>query len=515
MNFGICKFVPTDLDSKQSLKKISPGIILIFGASGDLAKRKLIPALFALYQQKLLPEKFKIVGFARSKMTREQFIDKIKEPSCYEGEESCQPFFSHFEYFSGNYTDPEDFFKLSYFIHSLEKEQELPPNHLYYLSTPPAIVKNIIINLAESGLIEKNKYKESNFFNRIVIEKPFGSDYQSAYQLNNFLHQFINEKNIYRIDHYLGKETVQNILMCRFSNILFEPLFNNKYVSHIQITVSESLGIGSRAGYFDQTGVLKDMIQNHLFQLLALITMEPPTSFSSHEIHDEKVKIFSAIRPYQESDIFDSTVRGQYQKGTINNDQVPAFLKEEGINPHSTTETYAAIQLLIDNWRWAEVPFFLRTGKRLKTKNTEIAVYFKQLPCSLFQKTNIRNIYPNSLIFRIQPEEGISLMINAKTPGYDMILENVKMDFPYGEAFGDTKLSDAYERLIYDALIGDSTLFAREDEIEKCWKITDTITHAWNNDPKSNPLHLYPAGSQGPEKSDELIEQFGFKWRPI
>lgn len=496
-------------------KKVSPSIIVIFGASGDLAKRKLLPSLYNLYKNCFFPENFKIVGFARSKMDRVQYIDSLKEFYIYGKDEAC-PFLDHIEYFQGDYENEKSYEDLKKYLNELDKQILAKGNKLFYLSTPPSLMKPIVSSLSAHGLVHRKP--KGGHYERVVLEKPFGHNHETAHNLNEFLKSMLAEEQIYRIDHYLGKETVQNILMFRFSNTFLEPIFNSKYIDHVQITVSEKLGVEKRGGYFDKIGILRDMIQNHLFQLLALVAMEPPAKFTSRFIHAEKVKLFSAVRKQSESELAENTFRAQYVSGVIDDKKVPSYREEDGVTTDSKTETYATMKLFIDNWRWAGVPFYLRSGKRLSKKKTEIVISLKKLPISLFNDTNIKDVSNNTIIIRIQPQEGISLCMNSKKPGYDLTLKDVDMEFSYERSFNDHIISDAYERLLFDALDGDTTLFNRSDEIEETWKIIDPIIDLWRKENSENPgssLPTYLAGSEGPAEANKLIWKDDFKWIPI
>ena len=489
--------------------KAAPSIFVIFGASGDLAKRKLIPSLFKLYLDELLPENFKIVGFARTVLSKENYIADLKKYFTYDEKYNC--FFNKLEYFTGNYDEHKDYVKFKTFLKKLDDKNNIPGNRVFYLSTPPKLSKTIISMLTSEKLISKNP--QTVPWGRIVVEKPFGHNLESAIELNLHLTSHVNEEQIYRIDHYLGKETVQNIVMFRFANTLFEPTFNNNYINHVQMTVAETLGVENRAGYFDQTGILRDMIQNHMLQLLSLITMEPPSSLTSKNIHAEKIKIFTSLRKYSPGDALKSSIRAQYKDGMIGEKLVTAFLKEKGISDTSTTETYSAIKLFIDNPRWAGVPFYLRSGKRLARKNSEIMISFKNPLCSLFEGTPIKNLVGNSLVIHVQPHEGITLKMNSKTPGFNLNLSSVNMEFLYGNTFGKKKI-DAYDRLLHDVLIGDATLYARGEEVIESWKFINPILSSWENEALKQ-LPTYEAGSDGPDGAKQFIEKDGFSWRKI
>ncbi|RZV37365.1 MAG: glucose-6-phosphate dehydrogenase [Candidatus Acidulodesulfobacterium acidiphilum] len=496
---------------------LKPSIIVIFGASGDLAHIKIFPALYSLWEEGFFPESFVLVGFARTKMNDEEFRKSIfaslnshcrKRPI---SEDDFLNFSKHIYYLPSLYDKVESYIELGKFITSKSNEYKIDKNIVYYLSTPPSVYNDAIEGIKNGNLISED-FKGGGF-SKIVIEKPFGYDYKSAKELNEHLLTVFREEDIYRIDHYLGKETVQNILAFRFSNAIFEPIWNNKYIDHVQISALESIGVGLRAGYFDKSGTIRDMMQNHMMQLLSLVAIEPPALFDADDIRNEKVKLLKSVRPLSLNDVKKYTVRGQYDRGVIDGKQVVSYKEEEGINANSITDTYAAMKLYVDNYRWAGVPFYLRAGKRLKTHKTEIAVYFKKLPYSLFSKAGIENIKQNSIIITIQPNEGISINIGAKKPGFVMDIEPVCMVFNYKSSF---RLSppDAYERLIYDVILGDQTLFARYDDMLIAWQLITSIMNGWSKmEPPVFPN--YDAGSWGPKEADELISADGREWNNI
>lgn len=481
--------------------------VVIFGASGDLTKRKLVPALYSLAQQNLLPNQFSIVGTARTEMAHDAFRDKMKSAVDQFSSIALDPkiwgnFASRIFYLPTNTDDQESFRDLSALLSKIDSRHGIPGNRLFYLSTPPALYAPIARRLGEVNS------SEAPGWTRIIIEKPFGRDLESMRLLNRQVLEVFTEDQIYRIDHYLGKETVQNIMVLRFSNGIFEPLWNRRYIDHVEITAAESLGVEGRGGYYEQAGALRDMIQNHLFQVFALVAMEPPVSLTANAVRDEKMKVMSAIRPVSPEDIHWFAVRGQYSAGSVNGTPVTGYRQEDNVNPDSSTETYSAIKLLVDNWRWSDVPFYLRSGKRMPKRVTEVAVHFRLAPHLLFRDDS--PTHPNSLILRIQPDEGITLRFDAKLPGPDLTVRPVNMDFRYGTSFGK-RPADAYERLLLDAMLGDSTLFARGDSLEVSWQWLSPILEEWQK--PTDQLSVYEAGSWGPKESDEFMERDGRRWR--
>lgn len=485
--------------------------IVIFGASGDLTYKKLIPALYALYQQQMMPLKFRVLGVGRSPLSDDDFRLKMQEGIRQNSEKHhldeviISSFSDSLRYMA---MDPEsefDYVKLKSTLDRLDKEIEANENCLFYLSMPPSKFGVVANNLGKVGLnIEKQGFK------RLIVEKPFGYDFESGIELNRKLHQAFDESQIYRIDHYLGKETVQNILVMRFSNGIFEPLWNRNFVHHVEITSSESIGVEKRGGYYDSSGALRDMLQNHLLQVLGLVAMEPPSSMDSDAIRNETLKVLQSLQPIQEENVDKQVIRGQYVASHIWGELVKGYREEPQVDPDSRTETYVAVKLFIDNWRWGGVPFYIRTGKRLPTRVTEIVVHFKPTPHGLFwDKGEERN--QNQLIIRIQPDEGILMKFGLKLPGAGYKVKTVNMDFHYSDLL-DTHLPSAYERLIYDAMLGDSTLYARADAVESAWKFVAPIQKVWkeNHDIK---IYGYPAGTWGPENADELIEDKEITWR--
>ncbi len=471
--------------------------IVIFGASGDLNKRKLIPSLFSLFRKRKLSGGCRVIGFSTSKWSHEEFREEMRTGidayyrSSFE-EQEWETYKQHLFYVPGSFTEGEDFKRLA---KELEKSKGDPDNRLYYLAAPPRFFPDIVENLDEAGLVH-----ETDGFRRVVIEKPFGNDLQSAKELNQKIHQSLGEHQIFRIDHYLGKETVQNVLVFRFANAIFEPIWNRNYIDHVQITVAEKVGVEHRAGYYDQVGVVRDMFQNHLFQLLTLVAMEPPASFDADARRNERVKVLNAVRPILAEDILRHTVRGQYQ----------GYREEDRVDPNSQTATYAAIRFYIDNWRWHGVPFYLRSGKSLAEKTTEIAIQFKAPPHLMFPMPEEKELTPNILSLCIQPDEGVHLRFETKVPDTMSDRKSVDMEFHYAESF-DGLIPDAYERLLLDAMQGDASLFTRSDQIELGWEIVDPIIKGWIES-EIPEMSFYKPGSWGPKEADELIERKGRKW---
>jgi glucose-6-phosphate 1-dehydrogenase len=473
-----------------------PVSIVIFGASGDLTQRKLVPSLFNLCRKDRMPGRFRIVGYGNTAFTDEQFREHLKEglkefASFEYSEEEWNRFAPNLAYLQGRYTDLADFKKLGNFLKEWEGSAG---NRVYYMATPPGIFPNIIDLL---GLT--NQLGEENGWRRVVIEKPFGTDLESARSLNEQIHKALNERQIYRIDHYLGKETVQNILVARFANTIFEPLWNRNYIDHMEITVAEQVGVEHRGRFYDQVGVVRDMFQNHLLQLVTLVAMEPPVSFDATALRNEKVKVLSAIHPMKESEVPHRTVRAQYK----------SYREEEGVDPKSTTPTYAAVRLQIDNWRWQGVPFYLRSGKCLKEKLSQIIIEFKEPPHMLFPNSE-KHLTPNMLVLYLQPDEGMHWRFEAKVPDTVAEMRSVDMEFHYADSFGKTAIPEAYERLLLDILTDDASLFTRADEVETAWGLIDPIIHAW--DSQKQPLAFYEPGSWGPKEADELLAQENRKW---
>jgi glucose-6-phosphate 1-dehydrogenase len=485
----------------------TPCGIVIFGASGDLAKLKLIPALYELALENLLDEKSYIVGFARTEMTDEEFRVEAKKAITEHArrktvdESVWKKLEPRLFYVAGGYDSEEAHAKCAKRMAQLDKQFGTTPNRLFYISTPPQAFYPIINCL---GKLQGEKVAGSPWW-RIIIEKPFGRDLASAKELNDLLHKFFQEDHVFRIDHYLGKETVQNLLVMRFANSIFEPIWNYKYIDHVQITVGETVNVKERAGYYDKSGALRDMVQNHLFQIMAMVGMEPPTSLDATSIRDEKVKVFKSIRAFSKDAIDKQVVRGQY---TTTGDK-EGYLNHKGVPAGSQTETFAAMKLFIDNWRWSGTPFYLRTGKAMPQKLSEVVVRFRSPPMALFQKQCESPVHPNDLIIQIQPDEGISWRFNSKVPGGAMNIKTVAMNMSYKTTF-NVEPPEAYERLIFDAIAGDQTLFIRGDETEAAWTVVDPIVQSWEKN-KTQP-DTYLQGSWGPQKAMDLIEADGRKW---
>ena len=491
-----------------------PCVMVIFGASGDLTARKLLPALYNLAKSNLLSREFAIVGVARNDYSTDQFRQMMSQKlqsfatSSVDGD-LRDWLMKRLYYVAGEFGDDALYKRLCQVLAEVDKNHNTQGNYFFYLATSPTFFGTIADHLGASGLA----CEKDGHWRRVVFEKPFGSDLESAQALNRQVRKVLGENQIFRIDHYLGKETVQNILVFRFGNGIFEPIWNRRYVDHVQITVAETVGVELRGGYFDMAGTLRDMVPNHLFQLLSLTTMEPPISFESNTVHDEQSKILHAIQPLDAEDVLHCAVRGQYGEGTISGERAPAYRMEAGVPPDSKTETFVALKVLIDNWRWAGVPFYLRTGKRLAVRHTEVAIQFKRAPLVLFRDTPVSNLKPNQLVIHIAPDEGISMRFGAKVPGAQMKVGAVEMAFNYSDYFG-TEPNTGYEVLLYDGIMGDQTLFQRWDMVEAGWCVVDPILDVWKAlPPKSFPN--YPAGSWGPPEADELITRDDRHWRKI
>ena len=487
-----------------------PCTLVIFGATGDLTHRKLIPALYNLAAEGALPPSVSIIGFARREKTSEEFRKELEEAARkfsrtpLDGE-LWKSFASSVHYHRSAFDDAEGYLSLAAEMDRLDKERGTAGNRLYYLAVAPDQFPVILDHLKTSGL----NRADSGSWARVIVEKPFGKDLKTARALNGRVSEVCPESDTYRIDHYLGKETAQNIMVMRFANSIFESVWDSGHVAHVQITAAEPLGVEGRAGYYDTSGALRDMVQNHLLQLLTLTAMEPPTSLGADAVRDEKVKVLRSLRPLRGDDVFRHVVRGQYGKGLINGQPVTGYREAEGVPGESVTETYVALQVNIDNWRWAGVPFFIRTAKRMPKGGTEIAVTFRSVPRVLFN-IGEKGLDENVLVIRIQPDEGVSLRMSAKMPGSSLRVEPVKMDFHYGTSFGKPT-PEAYERLLLDAMAGDATLFARRDEVEEAWTFVDGIQEAWKT--RRDDLAFYEAGSWGPAEADELAARHGVTWR--
>lgn len=490
-----------------------PCVVLIFGATGDLTRRKLLPALFRLSQQRLVPAEFAILGTARNPLNDEEFRTLMKQAIAEFGPEGeldesiWEDFARRLFYSGGDFNDPALYQNLRSRLAEIDAEFETGGNRIFYLATAPDYFGLVARQLGEAKLARPAR----SSWTRIIVEKPFGHDLESARSLNQELAKVFDEKQVYRIDHYLGKETVQNLLAFRFANSIFEPLWNRQYIDHIQITNAEALGVEGRGAYYEGAGALRDMIQNHVFQVTSLIAMEPPASLTANSVRDEKAKAMQSVRALLLEAIEKFAVRGQYGGGKVLGDTVLGYREEPGVEPNSSTETFAALKLYFDNWRWAGVPFYLRSGKRLQKHVTEIAIEFKAVPHGLFTDSDAP-LQPNILIIRIQPNEGITLRFGAKLPGQAMRIRPVNMDFRYGSSFG-MKPPEAYERLLLDCMFGDSTLYARRDMVERGWEIVEPILEAWKKAAEGFPN--YEAGSWGPQASDDLIGQDGRKWRKL
>ncbi len=489
---------------------VEPCTVVLFGASGDLAKRKVIPAMYDLAIHNALGPRYAILGFARTPMSEEAFRSTLGDAAKSISEvgpidpKRWNDFSSNLHYSPGDYANPEAYALLAKRLAELESAKNIGGNRLFYLSTPPEVYPDIVEQLGRAGLARPSS---PNSWVRIIIEKPFGRDLASARALNQIVLNVFDEKQVYRIDHYLGKDTVQNLLVLRFGNGIFEPLWNRNYVDHVQITAAETLGVERRGGFYETAGALRDMIQSHVLQLTSLVAVEPPASFDATAVRNEKLKVLQSIRPFDLEMVAQAVVRGQYAPGKIGDKPVPGYREEPNVNPASKTETLVACKLLIDNWRWAGVPFYLRTGKRLAKRSTEIMIQFRCAPHIVFRE---REIEPNRLVLNIQPDEGISVSFGAKRPGTEMRIGNVTMNFCYREAFGDATRS-AYSTLLNDCVRGDATLFDRGDSVEAAWSLVDPILDVWSA-ARSATVPQYPAGSWGPKESDHLLERDGRQW---
>ncbi|MDQ3509856.1 MAG: glucose-6-phosphate dehydrogenase [Actinomycetota bacterium] len=487
-----------------------PATMVIFGASGDLTARKLIPALYDLAASRRLPMEFLVVGISRTEMSHDEFRDRLRKaleehrPDGF-SEDVWESFSAGIFYLSGDSKKPETYSELKNFLQKLDSERGTGGNRIFYLSSSPSLFPAIVDGLGESGM----SGEDGDSYSRIVIEKPFGSDLSSARELNAEIQSRFREDQIYRIDHYLGKETVQNIMALRFSNGIFEPLWNQNYVDHIQITVAEDIGVGTRGAFYEEAGALRDIVQNHLMQVLCLTAMEPPVTFDADSVREEKVKVLKAIRPFPEGDVENFAVRGQYSRGWVWGEEVEGYREVAEVATDSSTETFVALKLFVDNWRWAGVPFYVRAGKRMPKKATEIAVHFKPTPHTPFARAGDDGMEPNVLVIRIQPEEGVSLKIGAKVPGSGFDIGAVNMDLLYGTAFLE-EAPDAYGRLLLDLMLGDPTLFIRADEAEGSWRILEPVMKAWS---KEESVPFYAAGAWGPDEADSLLEADGREWR--
>ena len=489
-----------------------PGIFVIFGASGDLTKRKLIPALFNLRCLGLLPEKFAIIGVALTPgddaSFRDQLSSDIRQFATHPVDEAeWASFVSACYYITGDFNDDAVFAALGEKISAVQSEQQIPGSNIVFnLAVTPTLFGTVTAQLGRAGLLRET----SDGYRRVIIEKPFGRDLDTARQLNRDLREHLGESQIYRIDHYLGKETVQNILVFRFANMIFEPNWNRRYVDSVQITVAESLGVENRGAYLDHYGVLRDMVQNHMLSVLSLIAMEPPSSISGDAVRNEKVKVLDAIRPMKPEEVIENAVRGQYGAGTIDGRPVPAYREEPSVNPQSNTETFAALRLFVENWRWADVPFYLRTGKRLARHLTQVVIRFKRTPLMLFGEKVHSEAGPNALILNIQPEESITIMVRAKKPGPSVVVDTIPLGFDYSQ-FGKQSPATGYETLLHDCMIGDMTLFHREDSVDASWEIVNPVLDLWNALPPRD-FPDYASGTWGPADADKLLTRDGRQW---
>jgi glucose-6-phosphate 1-dehydrogenase len=500
-----------------SRSRPEPCTVVIFGATGDLTHRKLVPAIYNLAVDGELPPGVKILGFARREKSDAEFrkgLEELNRKVSRSGHDDAlwSKFVENIHYHQSEFTDEDGYKRLAERLDEIDRDRGGKGNRLFYIASAPEFFDNILEHLKKAGL---NESKEG-CWSRVIVEKPFGTDLATAQHLNEVVNRTFQEKDTYRIDHYLGKETAQNIMVLRFANAIFEPLWNNRYISHVQITCAENLGMeGGRGGYYDKSGALRDMVQNHLLQLLSLVTMEPPTDLSADGVRDEKVKVIRSLRQWDTPEkVAENVVRAQYTTGHVDGKPVPGYREEDRVDPESMTEAYVAVRLMIDTWRWSGVPFYIRMGKQLPKKATEISVHFKAPPCVLFNALPGGVPGANVLVIRIQPDEGISLRMVSKIPGTSLRLEPVKMDFHYATSFGKGS-PEAYERLLLDAMAGDATLFARRDEVEEAWRFIDNIESAWHKSGNPPAMAEYVAGTWGPKEADELLQKDGNSWRRL
>jgi glucose-6-phosphate 1-dehydrogenase len=491
------------LEGLQVRRTPDPCILVIFGASGDLTQRKLLPALYSLAFRRLLPDRFAVVGVARTEETDEEFRERMKEAVSQHARDEFrddvwESLADGMRYVATDFADEEGENRLAAILSELDEERDTGGNRVYYLAIPPVVFGTVVEALG--------KRRSAQGWTRLIVEKPFGNDLASARELNSSIEKWFDESEIFRIDHYLGKETVQNMLALRFANGIFEPIWNRQFVDHVQITVAESIGIEGRAAYYERAGAIRDIFQNHLLQLLAITAMEPPIDFTADSVRNEKVKVLRAMHTPGPK----SVVRGQYGRGFVEGEEVRGYREEDGVDAQSMTETYVAAKLYVDNWRWADTPFYVRMGKRVSRRETTIAIEFKRAPHPPFEELSAEGLRPNVLLIHVQPDEGVSLAMSAKVPGHGMTIRTVHMDFLYGGAFR-TGLPEAYERLILDAMLGDATLFTRIDEVEEQWSLVDAMVAPWARDRPAFPN--YGAGTWGPPSADELLARDGRSWR--
>jgi glucose-6-phosphate 1-dehydrogenase len=503
--------VNREIDGEYAGRVAGPCVFVLFGASGDLTKRKLVPALFNLVRAKLLPDNFAVMGVSVDDLRVEEFRNQVTGflPGGDDERDNLEWFRQRLFYERGDFGDANTFLKLRERLQAVDLERHTEGNYLFYLATAPKFFANIVQELGKAGLTIQG----NGCWRRVVIEKPFGHDLDSAKTLNREIKGVLQENQIYRIDHYLGKETVQNIMVFRFDNAIFEPIWNRRYIDHVQITNAETVGVERRGGYFDTAGTLRDMVPNHMMQLLSLTAMEPPVSLQADAVRNEQAKVLHSVLPLNAQEVLQQSVRGQYGGGSIGGETVPGYRSEFGVAPESRTETFVALKLNIDNWRWAGVPFYLRTGKRMAQRHTEIAIQFKHLPFELFRNAASRKLHTNTLVIHIQPVEGISLSFGAKIPGALLRVGSVNMSFEYSKYFG-TDAYTGYEVLLYDCMIGDATLFQRADMVEAGWKVVDPVLDVWRALPPRK-FPNYASGTWGPSEADRLLEFDSRKWRKI
>lgn len=499
-------------NKKMKNNSIENQILVIFGSNGDLAKRKLMPAIFQLYIDNLLPENFAVIGAGSQEKDEETNRKEVKAnmkdfvaETVKENPEKLKSFLNHVYYKKVHNQTEDDFGELKNYIDNLSAKLNLPQNIIYYFSIPPFLYEVVAAHMVKFGL-----NNEDNGWKRIIVEKPFGYSYETAIDLDKKLRNGFNEDQIYRIDHYLGKETVQNIMVTRFSNGFFEPIWNRKYVDRVEITSAEKIGVGSRGGYYDTSGAMRDMIQNHLLQVLAVVAMEPPSIFDSESIRNESVKVLQSLRPIKPEDVAKNVVRGQYIETFVDNEIQKGYRQEKDVKPNSKTETFVALKLFVDNWRWGDVPFYIRTGKRLPDRVTEVVIHLKPAPHQLFKQRCVAQS-TNMIILRISPDAGVAVDFGMKIPGAGYKVQNVNMAFHYSD-LAENKISEAYERLLLDCMIGDSTLYARADAVKASWKFVDPILKEWKNNPDI-PLYFYECNTWGPKESNALFNDKDLKWR--